>query len=164
MSASRAAANSSRRSNSRAFAKTSTEVRIRGGYRNDRRIGVGVLPCVAAGGAVDEDRARCHHVHVSAVDHRADQPEEPVEGVPVLAEVRALEPVTRQPLLAVQAAAAAGAGFVAGAATLALVRRRSDRKLARSRRRVLRRRDQGLPVLASRTFLIDVHLLAKPGE
>ena len=57
--------------------------------------------------------------------------EETVDGVPVLAEVRAIEPVRPASLPAVQAAAAAATGFVAGAAALALVRRHSARKLAR---------------------------------
>jgi hypothetical protein len=89
--------------------------------------------------------------------------EETVEGLPVLAEVRPIEPI-RQPLPTVQAAAAAATGFVAGAATVALVRRHSARKLARAQRRVPRRPVDMLPVVGSRTFLVDVHLLAKPGE
>jgi hypothetical protein len=90
--------------------------------------------------------------------------EEAVEGLPVLAEVRPIEPATRAPLPAVQAAAAAATGFVAGAATVALVRRHSARKLARAQRRLPRRPIDMLPVLGSRTFLVDVHMLAKPGE
>jgi hypothetical protein len=90
--------------------------------------------------------------------------EETVEGIPVLAEVRALEPaVAPASLPAVQAAAAAATGFVAGAATLALVRRHTARKLARTRSRPRRVAD-GLPIVASRSFLVDVHLIAKPGE
>jgi len=84
-----------------------------------------------------------------------------VEGLPVLAEVRPIEPAMRPALPAVQAAAAAATGFVAGAATVALVRRHSARKLARTQRR---RPVDMLPVVGSRTFLVDVHLLAKPGE
>jgi hypothetical protein len=86
-----------------------------------------------------------------------------VDGVPVLAEVRAVEPAPPPALPAVQAAAAAATGFVAGAATLALVRRHSARKLARTRGRQ-RRGAEGLPIVASRSFLVDVHLIAKPGE
>jgi hypothetical protein len=89
--------------------------------------------------------------------------EETVEGMPVLAEVRAIQshsPVSLPP--AVQAAAVAATGFVAGAATLALVRRRTARKLARSRgpRRAL----DALPIVGSRSFLVDVHLIGKPGD
>lgn len=87
--------------------------------------------------------------------------EEAVQGVPVLAEVR---PIERAPagIPAVQAAAAAATGFVAGAATIALVRRRSARRLARPHRNAPRRPVDMLPIVGSRTFLIDVHLVAKP--
>ena len=89
--------------------------------------------------------------------------EETIDALPVLAEVRAIE---RAPALlpAVQAAAAAATGFVAGAATIALVRRRSARKQARAQRGVPHRAVKMLPIVSSRTFLVDVHLLAKPGE
>ncbi len=85
--------------------------------------------------------------------------EEPVDGLPVLAEVR---PLTAAPPVfpGVQAAAAAATGFVAGAATIALVRRRSSRKLARAGRGVPRRAADALPVVASRTLIVDLHLLA----
>jgi hypothetical protein len=86
-------------------------------------------------------------------------PEETVQGVPVLAEVRAIQPHLPASLPAVQAAAVAATGFVAGAATLALVRRHTARKLARTRgpRRAL----DTLPIVGSRSFLVDVHLLAR---
>jgi hypothetical protein len=86
--------------------------------------------------------------------------EETVDGLPVLAEVRTIERVAPVALPAVQAAAAAATGFVAGAATLALVKRRSARKLARTQRRPINM----LPIVGSRTFLVDVHLVGKPGE
>ena len=88
--------------------------------------------------------------------------EETVEGVPVLAEVRAVQSHAPVSLPAVQAAAVAATGFVAGAATLALMRRHSARKIARSRgpRRAL----DTLPIVGSRSFLVDVHLIAKPGD
>ncbi len=90
-----------------------------------------------------------------------DPPEETVDALPVLAEVRTIEPARRPALPAVQAAAAAATGFVAGAATIALVRRRTARKAMRARRRAPRRPADMLPIVASRTFLIDVHLIAK---
>jgi hypothetical protein len=90
--------------------------------------------------------------------------EETVDGLPVLAEVRTIERSPPAGLPAVQAAAAAATGFVAGAATVALVRRHSSRKLARAQRTMPRRAIDMLPIVGSRTFLIDVHLLAKPGE
>jgi len=85
--------------------------------------------------------------------------EEPVQSVPVLAEVRALQPHSPASLPAVQAAAVAATGFVAGAATLALVRRHSARKLARTRQP--RRALDALPIVGSRSFLVDVHLIAR---
>jgi hypothetical protein len=90
--------------------------------------------------------------------------EETVDGLPVLAEVRAIEPAGPRQLPAVQAAAAAATGFVAGAATVALVRRHSSRKVMRAQRRAPRRAIDALPIVGTRTFLVDVHLLAKPGE
>jgi hypothetical protein len=91
-----------------------------------------------------------------------EQDEEIVDGLPVLAEVRAVERPAPSQLPVVQAAAMAATGFVAGAATLALVKRRSARKLARSRGP--RRAVEMLPIVGSRTFVVDVHLVGKPGE
>lgn len=92
------------------------------------------------------------------------QAEETVDGLPVLADVRPIEPAPAATLPVVHAAAAAATGFVAGAATLALVRRHHVRKLARVQRKAPRRPVDMLPVVGSGTFLVDVHLLAKPGE
>jgi hypothetical protein len=89
--------------------------------------------------------------------------EEVVDGLPVLAEVRPIERLTPATLPAVRAAAAAATGFVAGAAMIALVRRHGTRRLARDRRNHRRAVDM-LPIVGSRTFLVDVHLIAKPGE
>ena len=87
--------------------------------------------------------------------------EETVDGVAVLSEVRAIEPAQSPALPAVQTAAVAATGFVAGAAALVLMRRRATRKLARSG---LRRGVDALPIAGTRSFLIDIHLIAKPGE
>ncbi|HLH66327.1 MAG TPA: hypothetical protein VKV27_11535 [Solirubrobacteraceae bacterium] len=76
---------------------------------------------------------------------------------------RALPATSQVALPAIQAAAAAATGFVAGAATLALVRRRSARRLARGRG-VRRGGEGGLAIVSSRSFLVDVHLIARPGE
>ena len=54
-----------------------------------------------------------------------------------------------------QQVAVVGVSMVAGASALALVRRRRVRRIARKRRRVL------APVLASRSFLVDVHVLGE---
>ncbi len=88
--------------------------------------------------------------------------EEYVDALPVLAEVR---PIERAPasLPAVQAAAAAATGFVAGAATVALVRGTAHAAGPGSANDAAAPLDM-LPVVGSRTFLVDVHLLAKPGE
>jgi hypothetical protein len=83
---------------------------------------------------------------------------EVLSGVPVLAgpEASYVEPARAPGALSpavVQTAAVVGAGAVAGAAVVALVRRRRVKKAAKRRRRVL------APVLASRSFLVDVHVL-----
>jgi hypothetical protein len=99
---------------------------------------------------------------VSAPGSRAD--EEVVDGLPVLAEVSTLAPASTAALPAVQAAAAAATGFVAGAATIAIFRRRSARKLARSAGSVRRGGDRTVSIVGTRSFLVDVHLIAKPGD
>lgn len=118
-----------------------------------------------------EPLAEDHHPEAPAADP-AEPPTEPdggfdpdvevVDGFPVLAEVRAVERVSPASLPAVQAAAAAGAGFVAGAATVALIRRRAARKVARSGSRgPARRAADLLPIVATRSFLVDVHVISK---
>jgi hypothetical protein len=82
------------------------------------------------------------------------------ENLPVLAEVRPIEqgPAAALPALqspAVQAAAVVATSFVAGAATVTALRRARSRK---PRRR--RRKGEAVQVLSSRSFLVDVHLLA----
>lgn len=69
------------------------------------------------------------------------------QGVDALRRPGALTPV------AAQTAALVGASVVAGAAAVALMHRRRTRRVARRRRRML------APVLASRSFLVDVHVL-----
>jgi hypothetical protein len=96
-----------------------------------------------------------------------DEPDgdvEVVDGFPVVAEVRAIERVSPASLPAVQAAAAAATGFVAGAATLALVRRHAARKSARSGKGGPRRAVDLLPIVGSRSFLVDVHVIGKQGD
>jgi hypothetical protein len=91
--------------------------------------------------------------------------------LPVLAEVRPIEregsgseldrPAVASP--AVQAAAVAATGFVAGAATVALARRRAARKAnpaLRKRRKGRKRGGDLVDVVASRSFLVDIHLLS----
>jgi hypothetical protein len=85
-----------------------------------------------------------------------DQAEEVVDALPVLAESRAVEPFVARP--AVQAAAVAATGFVAGAATVAVMRRRGARKALKRRRRSSRPAEM-LEIVSSRSFLVDVHLV-----
>ncbi len=74
-----------------------------------------------------------------------------------VSEVRVLEP-PRPPVAqpAVQVAAVAATGLVAGAATIAVLRRRARRPPAARRRT---KRQGGVQVLASRSFLVDIHLI-----
>lgn len=99
-----------------------------------------------------------------AIVESEEAEEETVEGLPVLADVRVIEPAASATLPTVQAAAAAATGFVAGAATLAVMRRHRTRKLARLQRSGPRRAFDMLPIVGSRTFLVDVHLIGKPEE
>jgi hypothetical protein len=82
---------------------------------------------------------------------------EEVDGLPVLAEPRVIEPAA--PLVTPVAAAVAATGFVAGVATVAVVRRRKARKQAR--KGLLRRGGRGelMNVVGTRSFLVDLHLL-----
>jgi hypothetical protein len=95
-------------------------------------------------------------------DHAAADAEV-LDGVAVLADARAhpVEPARAAGVLSpavVQTVAVVGAGVVAGAATVAIVQRRRTRRLARRRRRMLG------SVLASRSFLVDVHVLGERGK
>jgi hypothetical protein len=88
--------------------------------------------------------------------------EEEVEAVPVLAgEVRAIEPVPAPapPALRTpaQVAAVAATGFVAGAATVAVLHRRRGRTPRRRRKRAA----EAITVAGTRSFLVDVHLLSR---
>jgi hypothetical protein len=92
------------------------------------------------------------------------EPIEVVDGVPVLSGAPPLER-RRPPLLPVpvQATALAVTGFFAGLLTIALVRRRHAGRRGRplSRRRERRRSNPRGNVVASRSFLVDVHLLGE---
>jgi predicted phage tail protein len=84
-----------------------------------------------------------------------EQQEEAVAGELVAAPAQAIEPAKPAGQVAAQAAAVAATTFVAGAGLAAVVRGRKSRKL--SRRLGKRRKD--LPIVATRSFLVDVHLL-----
>ena len=86
---------------------------------------------------------------------------EVLDGVPVLNGGRPLETIRTPGALSpavVQTAALVGVSIAAGAATVAMVHRRRARRVVRRRRKVL------APVLASRSFLVDVHVLGERGK
>ena len=88
------------------------------------------------------------------------QPEPEVldgELVPAGGGPRAVVPARPGGQVVAQAAAVAGAGLMAGAATVAMVRTRKVRKVARRRRK--QRAKLGGTVVGSHSFLVDVHLL-----
>jgi hypothetical protein len=90
------------------------------------------------------------------------EPEETVDAVPVVDEVRALERAQpRMPV--VKAAAVAATGFVAGAATVVAI---SHRVSKRRGGRVSPRRRRGaagetFSVVGTRSVLLDIHLLGR---
>jgi hypothetical protein len=103
-------------------------------------------------------------------DARAD--EEVVDAVPVPVPERAPFTPTSVPASTaaggalvpagptpVQAAAVAMTGFAAGAATVAVVRRRRARKAAKRTRPGRKERKALGEVRATRSFLVDIHLL-----
>jgi hypothetical protein len=85
----------------------------------------------------------------------------------VIVASRSMLPATARGMVpAVQAAAVAAGGFVAGAAVVGLVNRHHNRALAQGqqpRRRLLRRsggaRVEALQIVSTRSVLVDVHLL-----
>lgn len=84
---------------------------------------------------------------------------EEVDAVPVLAgDAHALQRTDPAAGIVVvkQAAAVAATSFAAGVVTVAAVR---GARAVRARRRSRRKGGQIAPVLASRSFLVDVHLL-----
>jgi hypothetical protein len=84
---------------------------------------------------------------------------EVLDGLPVPAEpVPVPEPVRPAQVPAVQAAALAATGFVAGAATVAVVARRRGR-VARRRRK--KGRGAIGEIVGSNSFLVDVHLVRR---
>lgn len=85
---------------------------------------------------------------------------EEVDAVPVLAEpAAATAPTTRHALPAMaQAAAVAATGFAAGAVTAAVVRAARSRRTVKGRKRP--QQLAGREIVATRSFLVDVHVLA----
>jgi hypothetical protein len=94
---------------------------------------------------------------------------EEVDALPVLApEVRPLALANRSVAPAVQTAAVAAGGFVAGAVMVRMLGRRHQRALAlRTTRRLSRRKQPSrelAEIVASRSLLVDVHLLSSPAK
>ena len=87
---------------------------------------------------------------------------EVVDGLPVVTEAGVIEDPPSPGALSVpsvQAAALAATGFVAGAATVAVLNRRRARPL--SRRKRSKKRSPFGEVVTSNSFLVDVHLLRR---
>jgi len=86
------------------------------------------------------------------------QEDEVVDGLPVPAAPAVIESALPVAVPARQAAALAATGFVAGAATVAVVHRRRTRVPRRKRKKA----KGGLgEIVASNSFLVDVHLLKR---
>jgi hypothetical protein len=84
---------------------------------------------------------------------------EVVDGLPVVVDAYELEAARPALVPARQAAALAATGFVAGACTVAVVQHRRSRVGARRRRKS---KAAGLgEIMASNSFLVDVHLLRR---
>lgn len=103
------------------------------------------------------------HPHPELFDQAEYDDLEVLDAAPVLREVTARPIETLRAVGAlhpavVQTAALVGASVVAGAATVAMAQRRRTRRVARRRRRMYG------PVLASRSFLVDVHVLGERGK
>ena len=80
---------------------------------------------------------------------------EVVDALPVVASGTTVEPVRSAMPVVAQAAAVAATGAMAGVLTAAMVRRGKTRRSVRKSRK----HTHGLPVLASRSFLVDVHVI-----
>jgi hypothetical protein len=87
--------------------------------------------------------------------------EEEVDGLPVLAatEPRVIDRAAPAPLPVVVAAATGG--FIAGVASWVLLRVLRRPRASRPTRLLRRRRERGIEIAGSRSFLVDVHLLKR---
>ncbi len=135
---------------------------------------------VDAGASLDHDRAAVGEAPAEAVQtidaavgEGPAEAEETVDGLPVLAEVRTIEARPTGPIPAMQAAAVAATGFVAGAFAMAVAKRYGARKLAQSVSAAqtlpsvptsTMRPVPHWPVGTSRTYLVNVRLIARPDE
>ena len=95
---------------------------------------------------------------MSAPAHVPPEPDaEVVDGLPVVAADVELERARPVVVPARQAAALAATGFVAGAATVAVVSRHRTKKALKKSRRA----GPIGEIVSSRSFLVDVHLLRR---
>ena len=96
------------------------------------------------------------------IETDAETRPEVVDGLPVLSTPQAVQPAQNLAPVAVQAAAAAGAGLAFGAAIIAALRgrraRRSAIRIGGGRRR---RRRNRIDVVGTRSFLVDVHFVER---
>jgi len=90
-------------------------------------------------------------------DEEVVQDAEVVDGLPVVTAAGVLEERPTAVVSAVQATALAATGFVAGAATVAVVSRHRAKKALKKSRRSGPLGD----IVSSRSFLVDVHLLRR---
>ena len=113
-----------------------------------------------------QDEQREPGLQDQGADEGVGEVVEVVEGVVVLAAARPLEPLREGPPPFVQVAAVAATGFVAGAATAAVLGRRFSRVAARRAASAPAtaplRRGEPFVVLSSRRFVVDVHTIAQP--
>lgn len=101
---------------------------------------------------------------IEEVDAVAVPEDEERERLPAL-QAALSRPLALRATPGVQAAAVAAGGFVAGAAVIGLARRRGGGAVGhRGLRRRDRRRDESLPIVASRSVLVDLHLLGSSGR
>ncbi len=94
----------------------------------------------------------------------AEEDAEPREATGPVRALPSAEPAPALPVLRSEvrtAAIAAAGGVLAGAATVAAVRAVSAAGPRAARRRVARRRERPAKIVASRSFLVDVHLLGR---
>ncbi|HWF55030.1 MAG TPA: hypothetical protein VG223_10400 [Solirubrobacteraceae bacterium] len=96
------------------------------------------------------------------VDHVEEEEVEVVDGLPVLAEVRAVEMQAGGAVPTVQAAALAAGGFFAGAVTMALFKRLAARKLVQAANTLVDQPASATwPVGSSRTYVVNVRLVSR---
>jgi hypothetical protein len=121
------------------------------------------LRTVELEGLMDDGQDRSEFEQDALAQH------EVVDGVVVLSSVRTIERARENPPPFVQVAAVAATGFMAGAATAAVLGRRLSRNQARraaiapaaERRPLAPPRPRPVEVLASQRFIVDVYTLAR---